>query len=249
MQECPKEVLVKSLIGNNDWALNEQNYVELGLKITQYSNNIIAPLNIKELIEFCNYEAEARILLIGRAGCGKSLLLRYICTVFKQTTFEIIVLVPLASLILAHSQATLIELLHFYRFAGEELTAETRIQLEEIIATKKILWLIDEWDEIDDRAKLSSAAIKKLLSVPYLILASRFTESRHFIPDHIATIEDMDLLSKLDYIEKFGGIKELLEYFEQIKNCCIAEVELIILLWKGQKLGPLVEFDRHSLMQ
>lgn len=251
MHEYPEMILIKKLIGEENWILNAETYVNLGFKIIHNTKTLTieALIDIDNIVMFCNDNAKKHLLINGKAGSGKSLLLKYLRHITDPASFEYIIYVPIAQLLVAQPTISIIEILHQTCFTNEDLTAELQLQLQDILVSKRILWLVDEWDEIDEVGKNSLSVIKDLLSRSHIILASRYIENKLFSPDAIIQIPDMDRLAILDYLLKFDASESLLPYFQQLESCSIAETELIVLLSKYKSIGSLTDFTHSSLMQ
>ena len=113
-------------------------------------------------------ESKRRILIVGNAGMGKSILSERICQewsqkqLWKERAYQLLILVPLKEVIsLGCNNLFEFTLQKYLKTKKEE--ERTRLELIELNKSKKILWIVDGLDELEMISQNQNNLAKKLL--------------------------------------------------------------------------------------
>jgi len=137
-------------------------------------------IDVKDILKSCENEKK-QVLVFGRAGIGKSTFCRYIVYQWARGSFlseyELVVLIPLRRLTTnrypPNKEHTLVDLVIKEVFSFELSNKEEQIFKEQFDA-KKILWILDGYDEIIGNIPTHLECLfGKLLNTPHHILTSR----------------------------------------------------------------------------
>lgn len=141
------------------------------------------PMDIKDIFIHCK-EQSRRILILGRAGIGKSTFCRYAAhqwaTANLWPEYELVVLVPLRSLtetrypLLANSNRHCLGDIIERECFGYDLTEKDRQFLKLQLHKIKVLWLLDGYDEIAQNAPQHLQYLfEQILKTSHHIMTSR----------------------------------------------------------------------------
>ena len=122
------------------------------LEMVQQSKEI----ELEEIWEEMEGQSKRRILIVGNAGMGKSILSERICQewsqkqLWKEREYELLILVSLKEVIsLGCNNLFEFTLQKYLKTKKEEETATIRLELIELNKSKKILWIVDGLDELE----------------------------------------------------------------------------------------------------
>ncbi|CAF3759222.1 unnamed protein product [Rotaria sp. Silwood1] len=169
----------------------EQQQKEKKLRETQKNESIIGtfeeiygiknPIDIKDIFEKCK-DTRKKVLVLGRAGIGKSTFSRYVTYRWAQgeiwSQYELVVLIPLRCL--TEDRYPLgtdycpFDIVKRQYFPYHDLSEEEKTLLKPQLSKNRVLWLLDGYDEtFGNIPKHLEDLIKQLLNTTHHILTSR----------------------------------------------------------------------------
>ncbi len=220
----------------------EQDEREKQLHDAQYSNTIMGTfeeiygskttIDVKDIFETCKNQ-EKQVLVFGRAGIGKSTFCRYVAyqwaTGSYWSQYELLALIPLRRLTTNRyppdKSYSLIDLMIKEVFQYD-LSEKDEKLLKKQFDTKRILWILDGYDEIVQNVPPHLECLfEQLLKTPHHILTSRpyLNTLSYNVQTEITGFTD-------DNIEKY-----VQQFFDQMKG------DLDDVLIKSQKLLSFLE--------
>jgi HEAT repeat protein len=144
-----------------------------------YSNK--TPINVKNIFTKCKDQTK-KVLVLGRAGIGKSTFCRYAAhqwgTGAIWPEYELVVLIPLRSLTENRyppgTSYTPIDIVRKQYFSYPPLSEKDETFLREQLGKSRVLWLLDGYDEIVQNLPTNlESLLEQLLKTPHHILTSR----------------------------------------------------------------------------
>jgi len=196
------------------------------------------PMEIKELIHTAN-----KSLIYGNAGIGKTTLCKYIAYMWAKgelyDEFEYVVYIPLREWKTGGIQGAIKD--YYYSRDTEKLTID--------IASNKILFLFDGYDELDsDRKKLLRDELDKYNLTHYIVTTRPYGYQKNDfrVNEQFETIGFTDDNVE-EYIETFfkeneeksKGLKEFLQSNISIKHIAYIPLmlEMICSLWESKEFS------------
>ncbi|CAF2846162.1 unnamed protein product [Rotaria sp. Silwood2] len=206
----------------------EQHQKEKQLRDAQHGDAIMSSfeeiygmktaIDIKDIFETCKNQKK-QVLVFGRAGIGKSTFCRYVA--YKWATgsywpqYELLAFIPLRRLttnrypLLPPGQSySLIDLVKTEVFPYD-LSEKDKILLKKHYDTKKILWILDGYDEIVQNVPHHLEGLfEQLLKTPHHILTSR---------PYLNTLSYNVQMEITGFIDQ-NIIKYVEQFFDQMKD-------------------------------
>ena len=202
--------------------IKEQQKQEKKLLDAQYNDAIIGTfeqiygtktvVDVKDIFNKCKDQTK-NILVLGRAGIGKSTFCQYIAyrwaTGAIWSQYDILILIPLRSLtesryppLAPGTRYSLIDLVKKEHF-GNDLSEKDDKLLREHFDKSKVLWLLDGYDEIVQNVPGHLQYLfEQLLKTPYHIVTSRpyLTMLSYTVQLEITGFTDANIV---EYVKQF----------------------------------------------
>ena len=169
----------------------EQQEKEKKLRDTQYNDSIMGTfeeiygiktsIDVKEIFEKCTSPTK-KVLVLGRAGIGKSIFCRYAAHQWAKDEiwpeYELVIVIPLRCLTESRyptgTNYHLHDIVKKEYFPYYELSKKEEEFLTEHLRRSNVLWLLDGYDEIAGNVSTHlEALMKALLNTTHHILTSR----------------------------------------------------------------------------
>ncbi|CAF3848053.1 unnamed protein product [Rotaria sp. Silwood1] len=173
-------------------------------------------IDVKDMLEKCK-NPRKKVLVLGRAGIGKSTFCRYVA--YRWATgeiwpqYDLVVVIPLRSLTKDHypcgTTYAPIDLVKNEYFSYPLLSNKDEELLKELILRRKVLWLLDGYDEIAENLPSHlQGFMEHLLDTTHHILTSR--------PHAIALQYDVKM--EVTGFTDDNIVKYIQQFFDQIKD-------------------------------
>jgi hypothetical protein len=231
-------IKIKYLLKDYYWPLTIQNYVcPPLLHLSQEQGHSIS---IDEFINcFADVATPKHILLHGKAGSGKSILMKYFSQLIAHPKFDAVINVPLARLLVLLEKPSLIDIFSWCQENNYIFYQRPPVN-NPSLNTMKILWLIDEWDELSSSSIDIDTLQCELFKQSHMIIASRYYDKKYFkLFEQIHVLCPND--NTLDSLSKTYEFQvPNLDTFKYPPLSTIAEAELFFTLAKENKI------DIHS---